>query len=321
MPEDQAFSAWVRTYNGLAFLHPQWRLLYISVPKAAGTSLNVALTRSAGVPFPGSFVGSLGEESLVSQTIWDGHAGGRPMVDSLDDVAFERVMHAGLRHVFTVVRHPAERLLTTWSSKYLVRAPYYRARLGLPDVGLRRFDTVEEVMADLDQLVAHLHANPSLVHRDVHLVSQHELLRRDLSRFDHVGRADRLDETIEWLRGRLAREGVELHAVGHDNDSPIDVDLSMVDTRTVARIHDLYAADYGFLAFDRDDNGLRGTLNASLLPTLNREIEHNVRAEVLHAALQSAGDRRGIAGLLRIPQGVVVDGLARGRRLVRPDLR
>ena len=81
MPEDQAFSSWVRTYNGLAFLHPQWRLLYISIPKAAGTSLNVALTRSAGVSFPGLFLGSLGEESLVSQTIWDGHAGGRPMVD------------------------------------------------------------------------------------------------------------------------------------------------------------------------------------------------------------------------------------------------
>lgn len=284
MAESPTFTEWVRKYNGLAFLHPGWRLLYISVPKAAGTSLNVALTRSAGVPFPGNFLHSLGEESLVSQTIWDGASGGRPMVDSLDDAAYQRLMDTGLRHVFTVVRHPVERLLTTWSSKYLVRAPYYRARLGLPNPGLRRFDSVDDVLADLDELVAHLHANRALVHRDVHLVSQYELLRRDLTRFDHVGRTDQLGETIEWLRGRLASEGVELCDVGHDNDSPVDVDLSMVDARTVQRIHDLYADDYPFLSLDPDEVRLNGTLNDSMLGTLNREIEHNVRAEVLHRA-------------------------------------
>lgn len=296
MSEQAEFREWVRSYNGLAFLHPGWSLLYVSVPKAAGTSLNVALTRSAGIPFPGRFVESLGEESLVSQTIWDGDAGGRPMVSTLDDAAYARVMDAGLRHVFTVVRHPVERLLTTWSSKYLVRAPYYRDRLGLPQPGLRRFDSVDEVLADLDQLVAHLHANPALVHRDVHLVSQHELLRRDLSRFDHVGRTDRLGETIAWLADRLADEGAALHPVGHDNDSPVDVGVDMVDARTLARIHDLYAADYTFLGFDPDDVHLTGTLDAAVLPSLNREVEHNVRAEVLHAAATRTRE-----GLIRRP--------------------
>lgn len=294
MTERPEFRAWVRTYNGLAFLHPGWAMLYISVPKAAGTSLNVALTRSAGIPFPGQFVDSLGEESLVSQTIWDGHAGGRPMVSSLDDADYDRVMDEGLRHVFTVVRHPVERLLTTWSSKYLVRAPYYRARLGLAEPGLRRFESVDEVLADLDQLVAHLHADPSLVHRDVHLVSQHELLQRDLSRFDHVGRTSRLGETINWLSNRLDQEGVELHPVGRDNDSAVDVSIDMVDPTTLSRIHELYEADYDFLDIDPDDVQLAGTLDAAVLPALNREIEHNVRAQVLHAALPRTGDRRGV---------------------------
>jgi hypothetical protein len=294
MTEQPDFCSWVRDYNGLAFLHPGWALLYISVPKAAGTSLNVALTRSAGIPFPGSFVDSLGEESLVSQTIWDGHAGGRPMVSSLDDVEYDRVMTAGLRHVFTVVRHPVERLLTTWSSKYLVRAPYYRGRLGLPRTGLRRFESIDEVLADLDELVAHLHADPSLLHRDVHLVSQYELLRRDLSRFDHVGRTSKLGETISWLSNRLEAERVELHPVGHDNDSVVDVSIDMVDPATLARIHDLYAADYDFLGIDPEDVRLAGTLDSAVLPALNREIEHNIRAQVLHAALAQNGDRRGV---------------------------
>ena len=284
MPESAEFTRWVRDYNGLAFLHPLWSLLYISIPKAAGTSLNVALTRTAGVPFPGRFTQSLGEESLVSQTIWDGAAGGRPMVSSLDDGAFEQLMSQGLRHVFTVVRHPVERLLTTWSSKYLVRAPYYRSRLGLPEPGLRRFDAVEEVLADLDQLVGHLHAAPALMHRDVHLVPQFELLRRDLSRFDHVGRTEALSETIDWLSHRLSGQGVELHPVGHDNDSLLDVDPAMVDPRTMQRIHELYAADYAMLGYRPDGPRMRGTLNKELLPILNREIEHNVRAQVLHEA-------------------------------------
>lgn len=284
-PEPPEFTRWVREYNGLAFLHPGWRMLYVSVPKAAGTSLNIALTRSAGIEFPGTFVQSLGEESLVSQTIWDGTAGGRPMVGSLSDTAYTQLMRSGLRHVFTVVRHPVERLLTTWSSKYLVRAPYYRSRLGLPDPGPRRFGDVGEVLADLDQLVKHLHANPSLVHRDVHLVSQYELLRRDLSRFDHVGRTDRLGKTIDWLRGRLASEGVELAPVGHENDSPIDVSPQMLDPQTLQRIHEIYAEDYAFLGFDPDAAHVQGTLCAELLPAVNREVEHNVRAEVLHAAV------------------------------------
>jgi hypothetical protein len=121
----------------------------------------------------------------------------------------------------------------------------------------------------------------------VHLVSQHELLRRDLSRFDHVGRTDRLGETIDWLRDRLAGEGVELAPVGHDNDSPVDVDTSMLDPLTLKRIHDLYAADYDFLGFDPDDVRLRGNLSVALLPAVNREVEHNVRAEVLHAAVHA----------------------------------
>ena len=132
------------SYNGLAFLHPQWRLLYVSVPKAAGTSLNIALTRSAGIAFPGRFLYSTGEESLVSQTIWDGPAGGRPMVDALGDVGLRPADARRAAHdVFTVVRHPVSRLLSTWSSKYLVRAPYYRERIGLPDNGLVQFADVD----------------------------------------------------------------------------------------------------------------------------------------------------------------------------------
>lgn len=296
MPESERFATWVRGYNGMAFLHPGWSLLYVSVPKAAGTSLNIALTRSAGVEFPGRFVESLGEESLVSQTVWDGAAGGRPMVESLDDTAFDRLMTAGLRHVLTVVRHPVERLLATWSSKYLVRAPYYRERIGLSHTGYHRFDDVASALADLDELVAHLHAAPSLVHRDVHLVSQYELLQRDLSRFDHVGRTDRLSETVDWLSGRLATEGSALHPVGHDNDSPVRVDPSMVSARTMGRIHDLYRHDYAFLGFDPDGVRPSGSLTAGRLPDLNREIEHNVRAEVLHRALTRAADPGGAGG-------------------------
>lgn len=310
MPESGRFSTWVRTYNGMAFLHPGWALLYVSVPKAAGTALNIALTRSAGIEFPGRFVESLGEEPLVSQTVWDGHAGGRPMVESLDDAAFEALMAAGLRHVLTVVRHPVERLLATWTSKYLVRAPYYRERIGLPDTGYRRFDDVEAVLGDLDALVAHLHATPSLVHRDVHLVSQFELLERDLSRFDHVGRTDRLGETVGWLSERLAREGATLHPVGHDNDSPVRVDPSMVAPRTLARIHDLYRHDYAFLGIDPDDVRLTGTLAPDRLPDVNREIEHNVRAEVLHRALarrpsSAPGLRAVVRQAARVGRGLV----------------
>lgn len=303
MSESERFATWVRTYNGMAFLHPGWSLLYVSVPKAAGTSLNIALTRSAGVEFPGRFVDSLGEESLVSQTIWDGAAGGRPMVETLDDEAFGRLMAAGLRHVLTVVRHPVERLLATWSSKYLVRAPYYRERIGLAHTGYRRFEDVGSVLDDLDELVAHLHATPALVHRDVHLVSQYELLQRDLSRFDHVGRTDRLPETVDWLAGRLEAEGSSLHPVGHDNDSPVRIDPSMVSALTLRRIHDLYRHDYDFLGFDPDRVRGAGTLSAERLPDLNREIEHNVRAEVLHRALSrpSGPGRPGPLGALLAP--------------------
>jgi hypothetical protein len=69
-----------------------------------------------------------------------------------------------------------------------------------------------------------------------------------------------------------------------------------VDARTLARIHDLYAADYTFLGFDPDDVHLTGTLDAAVLSTLNREVEHNVRAEVLHAAATRTRD-----GLTRRP--------------------
>ncbi|GAA4361868.1 sulfotransferase family 2 domain-containing protein [Angustibacter luteus] len=301
MSESAEFSTWVRDYNGLAFLHPQWRLLFISVPKAAGTSLNIALTRSAGIPFPGRFLYSTGEESLVSQTIWDGAAGGRPTVDGLADPAYDRLMREGLGTVFTVVRHPVARLLSTWSSKYLVRAPYYRTRIGLPDDALVQFTELDQVLADLDRLVDHLYENPGIERRDGHLTAQRDLLRGDLRRFDHVGRAERLPDTVGWLSARLAELGVGLHPVGRDNESVASVDPAMLRPRTLSRMRDLAAADCAFLGYDVDDLPTGGSLCAASLPAINREIEHQVRAEVLHRAGRPrvATAARGLLGRAR----------------------
>lgn len=290
-PEPEPFVRWVRDFNGQAFLHPGWRLLFVSVPKAAGTSLNIALTRSAGIDFPGRFAYSAGEEPLVSQTIWDGPAGGRPTVSQLSHTAYRQLMREGLDDVFTVVRHPVTRLLSTWSSKYLVRAPYYRSRIGLPDTGPRLFRDVEQVLDDLDELVDHLRAHPGIEHCDGHLVRQRDLLRGDLSRFDHVGRTERLAETVDWLGGRLAARGVTLQPVGRDNESVVTVGAGMVRPRTLRRIHELYAADLAFLGYDPDDVPAGGTLGPASLPVVNREIEHQFRAEVLHRHAAAARGR------------------------------
>ncbi|HET7476832.1 MAG TPA: sulfotransferase family 2 domain-containing protein [Dermatophilaceae bacterium] len=310
MRHSPEFVAWVRDYNGMAFLHPGWRLLFVSVPKAAGTSLNIALTRSAGIEFPGQFLYSGGEEALVSQTIWDWPAGGRPAVNALDSTAYQRLMAEGLDHVFTVVRHPVDRFLSTWSSKYLVRAAYYRTRMELPDAGPRRFDDVDQVLDDLDELVDHLHANPGIEHRDVHLVRQYELLRRDLSPFMHVGRTERLGETIAWLSHRLEPLGVALEPVGRDNESVVTIDATMVRPRTMQRIKDLYAADFDFLGYDPDDVRATGTLNEASLPAINREIEHQVRAEVLHRRSRTPSVRT-LLSTLATASGA--------RKLIRPS--
>ena len=294
MTEQADFRAWVHRIQRTAVPHPDWALFYISVPKAAGTSLNVALTRSAASRFPG--VSSIARRGVAGQPDHLGR-GGRRQTDGVlaDDAAYDRVMAAGLRHVFTVVRHPVERLLTTWSSKYLVRAPYYRDRLGLPKPGLRRFETVEEVLADLDQLVAHLHADPSLVHRDVHLVSQYELLRRDLGRFDHVGRTSRLGETIDWLR-TASQPKAWSSTPWATTTTPRSMSASTWSTHGPSPgSMTCMPPTTSSWASTRSDAHLAGTLGPRRAPpTPNREVEHNVRAQVLHAALVQKGDRPGV---------------------------
>jgi len=49
-------------------------------------------------------------------------------------------------------------------------------------------------------------------------------------------------------------------------------------------IHVLYSRDYDLLDFDLDAVRLMGNLASERLPDLNRDIEHNVRPEVLHRA-------------------------------------
>src|SRR4051794_34431178 len=103
------------------YVMPAYRAVYVSVPKAACTSLKWLVAGIQGED-PQRFHRSLSREVAPALTI---HRRGlwrrTPMLHELPEAELEAVSPENGWFVFAVVRHPAARLWSGWQSKFLLR--------------------------------------------------------------------------------------------------------------------------------------------------------------------------------------------------------
>ena len=106
----------------------RWKTVYVSVPKAACTSLKW-LVADLQEEDPAHFYETPSAETSRTMTI---HHRSRwqhtPMLHELDDEELAEITPENGWFVFAVVRHPAARLWSGWQSKFLLHEPHFFKR-------------------------------------------------------------------------------------------------------------------------------------------------------------------------------------------------
>ena len=115
------------------YVMPRWRAMYVSVNKAACTSLKW-LVAEVQAEDPERFHGSLSSELSRTMTIhrrdlWE-HT---PMAREMPDEKLDAISPDEGWFVFGVVRHPTARLFSAWQSKLLLREPWWVASSATPN--------------------------------------------------------------------------------------------------------------------------------------------------------------------------------------------
>ena len=188
---------------------PRWKAMYVSVNKAACTSLKW-LVADVQEESRERFHRSLSREVSRTMTIhrrslWQN----TPMAKWMTDEELGRDLDDGW-FVFGVVRHPTARLFSAWQSKLLLREPWWWVdEFGEEPWFPRVPADGDEVVEDFARFVRAIAQNPELrVFRNRHFAPQHGLLAVDRMDYTRIYKTAEIPPLLDGLRAPPARAGL-----------------------------------------------------------------------------------------------------------------
>src|SRR5699024_7547027 len=204
------------------FVLPRWKVVYVSVPKAACTSLKWLMADLQGES-RSRFHDTLSRETTRTMTVHRRSQWHRtPMLHDLSDAELERIDPDNGWFVFGVVRHPAARLWSAWQSKFLLREPRFVARY--PQAPWPRAPTrTSEVVEDFHTFVQALAESPQrTVFKDRHLLSQSGLLHPASTPYTEIYRTTQLPQLLDDLERHLRTLGLHtMPELSRSNETPL----------------------------------------------------------------------------------------------------
>jgi hypothetical protein len=271
---------------------PDVRVLFLPVPKTGCTSVLWVLASIAGIP-PERFAQSGMPEVSPALTVHDMSLWrAEHRLSDYTPEERERMLAEDDWFRFSLVRHPATRLWSAWQSKLLLREPRFVEEFGeqpwFPRVPERPADVVE----DFHRFVTAL---PGPNAEDVHWSVQHDLIEQ--LPLTHVGRVERLADTLALLRSHVPDELWSAEEAGRENRSPLPMPPHAYDSAAAAVLHDRYRADfraYGYGTALPDGDATAADWDqriAPLLPVLRSTIDEHARVGQLHRVAQQRSRR------------------------------
>src|SRR3954454_483049 len=231
------------------FVMPAYKAVYVSVPKAACTSLKWLVAGVQGED-PERFHRSLSREVARSLCI---HRRGKwqhtPMLHALSDEQLAEIDDSWF--VFAVVRHPAARVWSAWQSKFLLREPRWVEEYGdagwLPRVPRSTGDVVE----DFGRFIASIAADREQpIMRNRHFKPQRDLLAPDRTPYRRIYGTPEIPQLLEDLAAHLRAHGWEGEVtLPRANETPLAPLAAVFAPPVLDRIEDVYAADYAQFGF------------------------------------------------------------------------
>jgi hypothetical protein len=278
----------VPPYKTAGYVLPRWRTVYVSVPKAACTSVKW-LVADLQDESPERFYRAVSRETGRNMTIhhrdrWQ-HT---PMLADLTDAELAEITPDNGWFVFAVVRHPAARLWSGWQSKFLLQEPRFRDMN--PEAPWPRIpQSTSDVVEDFTTFVRYLDTAPDApVFKDRHFRTQSHLLSPGRTPYTRVYQTGEMKVLLDDLTTHLRPLGLEsLPPMRRSNETPLRPLRSMFspDVDRVVRRH--YAAD--FAEFDYPDSIPGGLADgeeytADQLAEVGRLVERAERIGDLHNA-------------------------------------
>jgi hypothetical protein len=259
------------------------RVLYLPVPKAGWTTLGWILAEVAGLP------SDLFEHSMLpgvstSLTIHDMNLWGPGYrLADYEGEERERILTEDGWFRFSVVRNPSPRLWSGWQSKLLLREPRFFDMFWEKPWFPRIPERPEDMVEDFRRFAAAVAAGDAV---DVHWAIQSELL--DRLPIEHVGRLEKLDETLALLREHVGGANWPTEQ-RQENRTPVPLPPAPYDEEAAAALNGHYAEDFEHYGYEpvssgADSAGMKKWSErvAPLLPIIKDTIDKHVRIGQLY---------------------------------------
>jgi hypothetical protein len=284
-----------------AIIVPELRLLFVPVPKASCTSVMWSIAGLVGLD---QETFSSSEVAQVTPTMTIHDMSKWPDQYRLSEAApeaVEAILAADDWFRFTVVRDPFRRIWSAWQSKVLLAEPQFIEGFGDQAWFATPVDTPDDVRLGFRAFVEAMATTPDLIHANPHWEPQVELIGHPEFPFDHVGRVERLDETLEALRAHIDQFEVTLPEPRFDNTTPLpyaDELFTERDAETLSKAYELdleafgYSAPEGPALADECDDDWREQVDRQLPVVREVRIRHARLFELDAAYKASQADLR-----------------------------
>jgi hypothetical protein len=234
------------------YVLPRWKVVYVSVPKAACTSLKW-LIADLQDENPRRFYAALTREVGRAMTIhrrerWQ-HT---PMLHDLPDDELAAVSPERGWFVFAAIRQPSARLWSGWQSKFLLREPRWPELFGGEPWFPRVPRTTEDVVEDFQRFVLSIAENPEQpVMRDRHFQPQSRLITPERTPYTRIYHTREILELLQDFATHLHGEGWEgsLELLP-SNETPLRPLASMFSPDVTAAIATVYGEDFDRFGYE-----------------------------------------------------------------------
>jgi sulfotransferase famil protein len=235
------------------YVMPQYKAMYVSVNKAACTSLKW-LVADVQEESPERFARSLSRELTRTMTVhrrnlWK-HT---PRARDLTDDELAAIDPQGDWFVFAVVRHPTARLFSAWQSKLLLREGWWVEEFGTEPWFPRIPRSTADVVDDFRGFVQAAQDDPEhRILRNRHFASQPWMLATDRMDYTRIYRTTEIPQLLTDFERHLRANGwdgepLELRRA---NETPLKPIPALFGPDVLAIVQEMFAADFATFGYD-----------------------------------------------------------------------
>jgi hypothetical protein len=189
------------------YVLPAYKLVYVSTPKAACTSIKWLLADLQGVigsKFTSTLSGETSRGTTIHRHRW-AWGPDTPRLNDLDEAQLAEIHPDNGWFTFTMTRHPGDRLWSAWQSKFLLREPRFAVQFkGQPWIP-RIPESTDDVIEDWEAFVRSLRTDKAGVLNDIHFAQQSALVNVGVTPYDVIYDTSQFNQMLADVSAHLRK--------------------------------------------------------------------------------------------------------------------